>query len=60
MTIFSPSGKYRVNLDDNNCFQDKPICKGYLSSWPTLLYASVLMAELYFEEIENEIEKYIF
>ena len=55
MTIFSPSDK-----DDNNCFWDKPICRGYLSTWQTLLYVQGLMSELYFEGIANEIEKYNF
>ena len=32
LTIFSPSDKERVHSDDNNCFQDKPISRGYLST----------------------------
>ena len=60
MTIFSPSGKYRVNLDDDNCLQDKLICRGYLSAWQTLLYAQGLISELYFEDLASEIEKYNF
>ena len=59
MTMFSPSGKYRVNSDENNCFQDKPICRGYLSKWQTLLYAQSLMSELYFE-IEVKLKNTIF
>ena len=48
------------SVQPTNWFQDKPICRGYLSAWQTLLYTQGLMHKLYFEGISSEIEKYKF
>ena len=55
--VFHLPANKGVDLDDYNYFQDKPINRGYLSAWQTLLYAQGLMSELYFEVIASEIEK---
>ena len=54
----SSCGKWRVNLDCNNHFQDKPICMGYLSVWQMLQHVQDLLSELYFEWMGGEIEKH--